>query len=134
MPSTSVVLTGNATCPGAPQYRFSINKPNAGWSIAQDYGGPNTYSWNTTGLPLGGYGLKVDVRNTGAITGSEASDSTVYTLSNAACTTPIVSTDLASPQGAGTVITFTASTTTCPSPLYRFLVQTPNLTWTIWQD
>src|SRR5216683_4454337 len=45
-------------------------------------------------------------------------------------------TDRASPQGAGTVITFSANTTTCPSPLFRFLVQTPapDLAWTVMQD
>src|SRR5216683_3622962 len=136
VPGASVVLTGSATCPGTAQYRFAIQKPNAAYTIVQDYGSANTYAWNTTGLAFGDYGIKVDVRNTGATTASEASASAVFTLSNAACTTPTVTTDRASPQGAGTVITFSANTTTCPSPLFRFLVQTPapDLAWTVMQD
>jgi spore germination protein YaaH len=134
VPGASIVLTGAATCPGAAQYRFAIQKPNAAYVIAQDYGSATTYTWSTTGLALGDYGLKVDVRNAGATTASEASASVVFTLANPACTAPAVTTDRASPQGAGTVITFSATTTTCPSPLFRFLVQTPDLTWTIMQD
>ena len=136
VPGASVGLTGSATCPGAPQYRFAVQKPGAAYTVVQDYGSATTYAWNTTGLALGDYGLKVDVRNVGATTTSEASASAVFTLSNAACTVPTFSTDKASPQGAGTVITFTANTTTCPSPLFRFLVQTPapDLAWTVMQD
>jgi hypothetical protein len=136
VPGTAVTLTGSATCPGTAQYRFAIQKPNAAYTIVQDYGNATTYAWNTTGLALGDYGLKVDVRNVGATTASEASASAVFTLSNAACTLPTFTIDRASPQGAGTVITFSANTTTCPSPLFRFLVQTPapDLAWTIMQD
>jgi spore germination protein YaaH len=134
VPGTAVGLTATATCPGTTQYRFSIKKPNAASTIVQDYGGPNTYSWDTTGLALGGYSLAVDVRNQGASAASEATANVVYTIANAACTTPTLTSDLASPQGAGAVVTFTATTTTCPSPLYRFFVATPGVGWVQVQD
>ena len=131
---TTVGLTTTASCAGTAQYRFSVRKPNAGWTIVQDFGGPNTYRWDTTALPLGGYGLEVDVRNQGATSTSEANATLTYTIANAACTTPTLTSDLASPQGAGVAVTFTATTTTCPSPLYRFFVQTPGGGWTMAQD
>jgi spore germination protein YaaH len=133
-PGTAVVLTATATCPGTAQYRFSITKPNQGATVVQDFGGINTYGWNTTGLPLGDYGLKIDVKNLAA-TAAEAAANSTYTLANPACTTPVVTTDLASPQGDGVVVTFSATTTTCPSPLYRFYYQTAGASgWTLLQD
>jgi hypothetical protein len=134
-PGTSVVLTATATCPGTAQYRFSIAKPNLAYAVVLDYGSANTYSWNTTAQPLGGYGLRAEVRNVGATTAAEASASVTYALANPACTTPTVTSNPASPQGPATVVTFTATTTTCPSPLFRFFYETsPGAGWTLLQD
>jgi hypothetical protein len=63
---TTVVLTGAATCSGTPQYRFWVRDLSGRWTIVQDYSGANTFSWNTTGLAPGIYGLEVDVRNAGS--------------------------------------------------------------------
>jgi hypothetical protein len=133
IPGPTVTLTGSATCPGTPQYRFSINKPNVGWTIAQDFGAASTYGWNTTGLALGNYTLKVDVRNVGAATASEATAGAVYLLALPACSAATISVDLASPQGTGTVVTFSSTTTTCPHPVYQFWVLAPGSTWQIFQ-
>jgi spore germination protein YaaH len=130
-PSTSVVLTGTATCPGAAQYRFWIHKPDGTVGIVQDYSPTSTYSWATAGLALGSYGLRVDARNTGATPDYEVVATAYYVLANPPCTTPTVGPpDLASPQGTGTMVTFTASTTTCPQPLYEFWILPPGTsTW-----
>src|SRR5712692_4657799 len=37
VPGASVGLTGSATCPGAPQYRFAVQKPGAAYTVVQDY-------------------------------------------------------------------------------------------------
>jgi N-acetylmuramoyl-L-alanine amidase len=134
MPGTAVTLSGGASCPATAQYQFAIKKPNSSLTVVQGYSNANTYAWTTTGLPLGDYRLEVDVRDTGASTPSETSASVTYALANPACTTPAVTTDLASPQGTGSPITFSATTTACPSPLYKFWVQSPDLTWTVVQD
>jgi spore germination protein YaaH len=133
-PGATVVLTAAATCPGTPQYRFSIAKPNQSYGVVQDYGSASTYSWNTTGQPLGGYGLRAEVRNVGATTAAEASASVTFTLANPACTAPTLTANPPSPQGPSTMVTFTATTTICPSPLYRFYYQTPGAGWTLLQD
>jgi len=134
VPGTTVGLTATASCSGTPQYRFQVKAPNSSWTVVQGYGTANTFSWNTTGLALGDYSLDVDVRNQGATAASEASASTTFTIANAACTTPTLSSDLTSPQGTGAVITFSATTTACPTPLFKFWIQTPDATWTVRQD
>ena len=74
---TTVVLTGTASCSGTPQYRFWVRDLSGRWTIVQDYGASSTFSWNTTGLAPGVYGLEVDVRNAG----STATYETVANLS-----------------------------------------------------
>ena len=63
---TTITLTGSATCGGTPQYRFWVRDLSGRWTIVQDFGSPNTFGWNTTGLAPGTYGLEVDVRNVGS--------------------------------------------------------------------
>ncbi len=125
IPGPSVVLTGSATCPGTAEYRFWIHRPDGSVGIVQDYSPSNSFSWNTAGQALGSYGLRVDARDTGASANYESVALAYYLLADPACTTPTVATDLASPQGTGTVVTFTASTTTCPQPLYEFWMMPP---------
>lgn len=51
------------------------------------------------------------------------------TVSPAACTSALMSPDLASPRPAGDTITFTASSTTCATPEYKFFLQVPGGSW-----
>jgi len=128
LPGASVVLTGSATCPATAQYRFSIHKPDGTVSAVQDYSPANTYTWNTAGLPLGWYGLEVDARNVGATSTYEATATRQFAVAEPACTTPTVASDLPSPQGTGTIVSFTATTTTCPHPLFEFWLAPPGPT------
>jgi spore germination protein YaaH len=134
VPGAAVVVTGSATCTGTPQYRFQMRKPGAAWGVAQAYSPASTYNWNTTGLPIGDYGLEVDVRNAGATTDYETTVNIMFTLARPACTTPTLTPDVASPQGTGASITFTSTTTTCPQPVYRFWVMAPGASWGIARD
>lgn len=134
VPGTPVTLTGGATCDGVAQYTFLTRAPGGPWTVVQAYGPTNTFTWNTTGLPTGTYGLEVEARNPGATSSYETAMDVDYTLAAQACTTPTLTSDLASPQGTGGRVTFTAGTTTCPNPLYRFWVQPPAGSWTLMQD
>jgi hypothetical protein len=60
---TTVVLSGSASCAGSPEYRFWVRDLSGRWNIVRDYSPTSTFSWNTTGLAPGSYGLEVDVRN-----------------------------------------------------------------------
>jgi len=134
VPGTTVTLAASSTCPGSPQYRFWVQTPGASWHVVQDFSSASTFSWNTAGLAFGNYGIEVDVRNTGASAGYEATAHGVFTVAGPACTAPTLSSDLPSPQGTGVQVTFTSSTTTCPKPLYRFWIQPPGGKWGIAQN
>ncbi|HEV2035634.1 MAG TPA: glycosyl hydrolase family 18 protein [Candidatus Dormibacteraeota bacterium] len=132
-PGGSIVLTAGATCPGTAEYRFWIRPPGEAWAIVQDYRAATTYSWSTTGIPVGSYGLEVDVRDQG----SNASYETVANLAFALdppCAAPAFSTTPPSPQGTGATVTLTASTTGCTKPQFRFWIAPPGGSWAIVQD
>ena len=80
-PSGSVTLTGTATCPGTATYRFWTKSPSGPWTMVQDYSTTNTFSWSIAGLPLGNYGLEVDVRDQGATDTYEKVNTATFSLS-----------------------------------------------------
>jgi hypothetical protein len=133
-PGGTVVLTGSATCAGTPTYRFWIQQPGGPWTIVQNYSTSNTYNWPTAGLPLGSYGLEVDIRNQGASASYETVGRLTYVLSVTPCTTPTLTASPPSPGATGAAVTFNASTSGCPNPRFRFWIQRPGGPWTIQQD
>jgi hypothetical protein len=132
LPGATITVTGSATCPGTPTYRFWVGQ-GGGWSIVQDYSTANTFSWSTTGKPFGTYGLEVDVRDQGATAGYEKVANMSYFLGSAPCTTPTLGAGPASPGPTGGSVVFTATTSGCPTPNYRFWVGQGGA-WTIVQD
>jgi hypothetical protein len=132
LPGAAIVLTGSATCPGTPEYRFWLRTPNGAWSIVQDYSPTPTFNWNTSGKPTGAYGLEVDVRDHGATDVYETVANMNFTL--AACISTTLTTDKSSPQTAGTTIVLTGSATCTGTPQYRFWVRPPGGAWGIARD
>src|SRR5439155_1032807 len=133
-PGPMVTLTGSATCPGTAQYRFWIHKPDGTVGVVQDYSAAKTYSWNTTGLALGQYGLRVDARDVGAVADYETVATAYYNLADPPCATPTVAVSPVSPQGVGSMISFTTTTTNCPRPLYEFsMLPAGTSTWQLVQ-
>jgi hypothetical protein len=130
--TAAVTLTGSATCPGTPDYRFWIRQPGGAWTIVQDYSPTATYSWNTAALPAGTYSLEVDVRDHGSTSTYEAVGSASFTLSG--CISAALTPNPASPQAHGTTITLTASATCTGTPQYRFWVRAPGGAWTVVRD
>ncbi len=131
-PGAAIVLTGSATCLGTPQYRFWMRSPGGAWGVVQDYGAASTFSWNTTGKAVGGYGLEVDVRNSGSAATYESAGNLMFNL-DPPCGRSTLSTSPVSPQGTGAVVSVTATTSGCPSPLYRFWIQPPGGAWAVVQ-
>jgi len=82
-----VTLRASASCPGTPNYRFWIQPPSGNWTMVQDYSTSSTYSWNTSGLAAGTYGLDVWVRDQGATSSYETYAYTTYVV---VAPTPIV--------------------------------------------
>jgi hypothetical protein len=133
-PSGSVTLTGTATCPGTATYRFWTKSPSGPWTMVQDYSTTNTFSWSIAGLPLGDYGLEVDVRDQGGTDTYEKVSGLTYRLSASPCTTPNLSASPTTPGATGSTVTFTATTSACTNPRYRFWVQSGSGPWVIKQD
>ena len=128
-PGAAVTLTGAASCLSTAQYRFWIRNSSGAWAVVQDYGSASTYAWNTAGKPFGTYGLEVDVRNQGSAATYEVVSNLTFVL-DPPCGAPTLSASPVSPQGPGAVVTLTATTSVCTSPLYRFWIQAPGGAWT----
>jgi hypothetical protein len=134
-PGSQVTLSASASgCPN-PQYQFWFQPPGGSWTILQAYGPASSATWNTTGLAGGTYSLDVWVKQSGSGASWEAhmSPNPTYTLqAGPACTSVIWNAPSpASPQAPGTSVTFSATASGCPSPLYQFWVQAPGGPWTI---
>jgi hypothetical protein len=59
---------------------------------------------------------------------------TVGAFAVATCSGATLTPDKASPQMAGTNVTFTATSTGCPTPQYRYYLQAPGGVWTVVRD
>ena len=127
---TTVTFTATTTGCLQPQYLFYVQAPGDVWRVAQGYGGP-TFVWNTT-APAGTYKVDVWVRQAGSGVAYQAIQLINYSLTAApACASAGLNPDKASPQPTGTIVTFTATSATCPSPEYLFYVQPPGGSWTV---
>src|SRR6266542_2060366 len=111
-PSGSVLLAATATCPGTPTYKFC---------------------WPITGLALGSYGLEVDVRDQGGTDSYEKVNNITYILTATPCATAGLTASPPSPGATGGTITFTANTSGCTNPVYRFWIKAPGANWGIVQ-
>jgi len=118
---TSVTWTATASGgSGTYQYRFWLYSNNS-WSIIRPYSTSNTWTWDTSGLPLGTYLVWVEARNNGSTADYEAySEPQYYYLTgNPAATAVTVTASPASPKPHGTTVTFTA-TATGTGGLYKY--------------
>jgi hypothetical protein len=102
--------------------------------VVQAYSTTNTFSWPITGQPLGSYGLEVDVRSEGSTESYQKVSNLTYLLAATPCTPPTLGASPASPGATGATVLFTASTSGCTNPRYRFWVQAPGGPWVIKQD
>ena len=112
---TSITWTAVATGGFAPlQYQFWSSKNGGAWSLVQDYGASNTYSWVPTGADFGQYQIRAYARNAGSTAVYDARNWSAFFRVTA---TPLVVTsinpDQATPFLADgtTAVTWTATTT-----------------------
>jgi hypothetical protein len=144
-PGTTVTFTAVASGCSNPSYQFWILAPGAtSWALAQAYSTSATFTWDTTGKPVGTYGISVWARDaTSAGTSSNGSgswdayNSSQYTLAvpnPTPCTGVGVTSSPSGTAAVGTTVTFTASATGCPHPSYEFwYLQPGSSSWTLGQ-
>ncbi len=139
---TKITLTANSTgCPN-PRYQFWILPPGRSWQVVQAYSAANTFSWNTSGLAPGNYLYTAWARDTSS-TGSQCSSlgcndaffaAQSFSLTSQPCISVTDSPSPAAPGPSGASVTFTASSTACPHPLYQFWILGPGShTWQVLQ-
>jgi hypothetical protein len=137
---TTVSATASGHCSkGSPEYRFWLGYPNGVWTVIQNWSASDTFNWSTTGYINGAYQLNADVRTAGGVSWEDSSKVETITLtggSGGPCTAVALDASPASPQAAGTAVTWTA-TGTCPTgtvPEYRFWVMSASGGWYLAQD
>ncbi len=114
-------------CPN-PQFEYWVGYPNGAWYLKRAFIADPTWSWNTTGLPVGTYTVRVWANQLGASMGTwEAAGSSTVRLAPP-CTSASVNPSSGTTALGGS-ITFTASATACPNPAYEFWLQYPGGTW-----
>ncbi len=125
--STSVTISGAAVgCPN-PRYRFWILPPGGPWQMIQDYNPTASFVWTAPPTP-GVYHVEVDARDQTSVTSYDAASTLLYTLTG--CTSASMSPNVASPQPPAGTVTFTATSTGCAAPEYKFFLQAPGGSWT----
>ncbi len=126
---SQVTFTAAAVCPSPnPQYEFWMRPTSQNsWTLIQAYSTSNQFHWNSTGAVAGIVYFGVWARDAtslgivGDSTGSfDVNVSIPYTVTGTLCTAATISAAPGSPQIAGTAVTFTATSATCPNPGYEF--------------
>jgi Viral BACON domain/FG-GAP repeat len=132
-------ITFNASTSGGTgsfQYKFYRYKYGAGWTMVQDYGSSNTYSWTPAPADTGTYVLQVWVRTTGSTASYEAYQSSdAFSILPAKPNLTALRANVGFPAATGTPITFTADATGGIAPLqYKFWRYKSGAGWTVARD
>lgn len=126
-----ITFTASSTgCPN-PEYLYYLASPGTGWALARGYGGP-TWVWDTTTLAtIGTYTVDVWVRAVGSGGAYQTLLLSSFIITNRVCSTAGLTSDKASPQAHGAVITFTATSAGCARPEYLFYLSSPGTGWAV---
>jgi endo-1,4-beta-xylanase len=129
---STVNFTASSTgCPN-PQYQYWVQALNGSWTIQRAFSADPTWAWSTVGVGPGVYSIHVWANQTGDSTATwEAYGSSTVTLTGV-CTSASLSPSSGSAV-AGTKVTFTASSSGCPSPVYEFWLQDTSGSWQMLQ-
>jgi hypothetical protein len=115
------VLAGGGA--GPLHYKFyRLSRATGAWTLVQDYGQSDSFTWTPTASEQGSYVIQVWIRRSGTTVNYESVLATLdFTIGNA---TPIVASltsDQGPPVAAGAPVTWTADATGGPGPLqYSF--------------
>jgi hypothetical protein len=131
---TVVTYTAGATGCSQPVFTWYFQVPGGSWYLAKNPSTDPTLVWNTTGAAPGTYNIDVWISQNGSATPHETFKLISYAITIPSCVTASYTADKASSQQTGTIITFTATSSGCPKPEYKWYVQSTNGTWTLAQN
>jgi hypothetical protein len=128
-PGTTITLTASSTgCNLPAEYQFYLQRPGGAWAAQGAFSTTTTFSWNTTGLAVGIWGVGVRARASGTSVAYQAYFTGTVNLYLIYCSGVAVSPDLPPPTNPGTSIVFTASADECTAE-FKFLALPPGGTW-----
>ena len=132
---TSVTFTASGSGgSGSYEYRYYLLPPGGTWTLKQAYSSTPTWTFDTTGLAAGTYTVETAVRTAGSGSSVDVYKNTTFVVTTNPTTGLTVSTDKATPQVAGTAVTFTASGSGgTGSYEYRYYLLPPGGTWALKQ-
>jgi hypothetical protein len=131
-PAGSVVhLVASSTGCANPQYEYWVQYLDGSWHMLRAFSTAAAWDWNSAGLAPGTYTVHVWANNVGDSTATfEAFGSSTVTLTG--CTSASLAPSSVT-VAHGTTVTFTASSTGCPSPVYQFWLQDTAGGWQVVQ-
>ncbi|HKW08051.1 MAG TPA: CAP domain-containing protein, partial [Candidatus Dormibacteraeota bacterium] len=108
-----LAFTASASGCSNPEFEYWVLPPGSYWQVLRSYG-TGTFSWNTSGLPVGSYQIAVWARQHGGGTATyETAAGGGYTLTG--CTSASV-TPLPGSFARGSTISFSAGASGCSNP------------------
>jgi hypothetical protein len=134
-PGTQVTWTASAGCDqqDTPTFQFWELPPGGSWTMVQDWGTANTWSWDTTNNVTGVYNFQVWVRANGSQAEYETYSSSPFTLANVTdCTGVGTNVSPNAETSVGDPVSI-ASTASCGNSTaeYEIWIQPPNSAWSI---
>jgi hypothetical protein len=129
---STIGFSATSTGCTSPLYEYWVRYPNGTWYRKTNFSANGAWSWSTAGLPVGTYTVHVWANQQGAYSGlGQAIGSSTVRLAPP-CSSASISPASGS-TAAGGSITFTASATGCPNPVYEFWLQWIDGTWHMMQ-
>ncbi len=132
----TVNFTAVAAGCAAPVYQWWVRDRSGAWSVVpgRDFAHSSaTLGWSTAGLPAGTYQVGVWAKDASSNASYDTYAFTTFTLNPAvagtACQSAGVSASPVSPSSAGSNVTFTASSTGCANPEYRWWIRDLQGSW-----
>ena len=127
-------VTLSATSAGCtnpnPLYRFWLQDPTGGWHIVRDYLPSASFVWDTSTYVPGTYLIGVWVKDASSTNSHDAYAFGTFTLEVPTCSSTNISSDVPSPQTTRPIVTFTATSLGCPTPLYQWWINNAGA-WTV---
>ena len=125
-----VTFAASSSGCSSPQYQFWLLAPGGSWTAVQPYGVADTWQLDSSLYPSGNLQVGVWARQPGSSQAYDAFWVNTYWISPPiGCVVSGLSSSAASPQAAGTGLTFTPQVSGC-SNQYRFWLLPPGGTWT----
>jgi hypothetical protein len=128
-PGATVTFTGTSNGCAIPLYEFWLLRPGGGWQILQAYSPLATWSWDTTGWPVGTYQVGVWAKASASSATHDAYFIGTYQLSVGPCASAGISSNPTSPQLPGGSVMFTATASGCSAAQYELWILPPGGSW-----